>query len=195
MRIHLLHGIHTEGANQAPELLIPYLKSAGFDVRYADYGFILAVESRIVNPIVVGSMLPYIEPGDIVIGHSNGCAIAYDLMHAGAPFGGAVFINAALEQDIIRPVPCKWIDVYYNGGDTITEAARVAEQLHIVDANWGEMGHAGYVGKDPAITNINCAATPMLPSVSGHSDIFTKLALWGPAIVARITSHYQAMAA
>ena len=188
MRVHLLHGIHTEGANQAPELLIPYLSAAGYDVRYPDYGFILAIESAVVNPIVVGSMLPYIALDDIVIGHSNGCAIAYDLMHTGAPFAGAVFINAALEQDIIRPVACKWIDVYFNSGDTITEAAKVAQQLHIVDANWGEMGHAGYAGKAPQITKIDCGNSAPLPVVSGHSAIFTERS-WLTEILRRIQAH------
>lgn len=157
-------------------------------MRYPDYGFILGISTRIINPAIVGAMLAYIEPGDIIIGHSNGCAIAYDLMRAGAPVSGMVFINAAVERTIVREAPCKWIDVYYNAGDEITEAAALAQRLGLVDRCWGEMGHMGYLGPDPAITNFNCASSPPLPVVSGHSDLFTsaKLSGWGPFIAARV---------
>lgn len=186
--IHLIHGIHTEGESPV-EGLIPYL--AGFDVRYPDYGYILGIETRIVNPIIVGALLAYIRPGDIVIGHSNGCAIAYDLMLRRAPIAGAVLINAALEQTIVRHAPTSWIDVYFNAGDELTELAKLGERAGLTDAVWGEMGHAGYSGADPAITNIDCGATENLPAVSGHSDFFTpdKIKEWGPFLASRLQSH------
>jgi hypothetical protein len=183
--IHLIHGIHTEGESPV-EGLIPFLDP--LSVKYPDYGYILGVETRIVNPIIVGALRSYIEPGDIIIGHSNGCAVAYDLMRTGAPIAGMVFINAAVEQTIVRQAPTKWIDIYFNPGDEITEAAKLGKQLGITDPVWGEMGHAGYKGTDPAIINFNCGATVGLPIVSGHSDFFTpsKLAKWGPFLADRI---------
>lgn len=188
MMIHLIHGIHTEGPSPV-EGLIPYL--TGLEVRYPDYGYILGVETRIVNPIIVGALLAYIQPGDIVIGHSNGCAIAYDLMLRRAPIAGAIFINAALEQNIVRVGPTKWIDVYFNAGDEITEIAKLGEEAGIDDPVWGQMGHAGYAGSDAAITNINCGSTPGLLAVSGHSDFFTptKLKGWGPFLMGRLRAH------
>lgn len=187
MTIHLIHGIHDGGASPV-ERLIPYLNAAGFEVRYPNYGYILGVETRIANPIVCGTLRPYIAPGDILVGHSNGCAIAYDLMRSGAPIAGAVLINGALEQDIARPYPVKWIDVYWNPGDTITEAAKIGAEIGITDPVWGQLGHAGYSGGDPAIANINCGATMDMLAVSGHSDFFTpgKLAAWGPFLTNRL---------
>jgi hypothetical protein len=184
--IHLIHGIHTQGESPV-EGLIPFLGST-IKVRYPDYGYILGIETRIINPVVVGTLLAYIEPGDVLIGHSNGAAVAYDLMRAGAPVEGLVLINAAVEQTIVRQAPCKWIDVYFNPGDEITEAAKIGQELGITDPIWGEMGHAGYKGSDPLITNFNCGAMPPLPQVSGHSDFFTpeKLAKWGPFLVERV---------
>jgi hypothetical protein len=186
--IHLIHGIHTEGLSPV-EGLIPYL--APFEVYYPDYGYIWGLETKIVNPIIVGSLFPYIEPEDILIGHSNGCAIAYDLLQRGVKVAGAVFINGALERSISRLAP--WVDVYFNAGDEITEAAKVGAELGITDPVWGELGHAGYSGTDPAITNINCGSTAGLPAVSGHSDFFTpsKLAAWGPFLVSRLRSHFR----
>jgi hypothetical protein len=178
VKIILIHGIHTEGVSLV-EGMIPYLSQ--WEVKYPDYGYILGVESRIVNPLIVGSIQPFVDPDDILIGHSNGCAIAYEIMRLGAKVAGAVFINAALQSNISRPATCPWLHVYYNPGDQITEAAQIAARLGIVDPIWGEMGHSGYSGTDKNIISTNCGATPPLPSVSGHSDFFsphTNLAGW-----------------
>lgn len=183
--IHLIHGIHTKGESPV-EGLIPFL--APLAIRYPDYGYILGVETRIINPVIVGALRAYIEPGDIIIGHSNGCAVAYDLMRAGAPISGMVLINAAVEQTIVRQAPCKWIDVYFNSGDQITEAAKLGQEVGVTDPVWGQMGHAGYKGTDPAIVNFDCGSTPQMPMVSGHSDFFTpgKLTKWGPFLAERV---------
>jgi hypothetical protein len=190
-RVHVIHGIHNSFGETFLTGLLDLLKGGGFTVLFPDYGWIWGLETRIANPLIVRSMLPYIQPGDIIVGHSNGCAIGYDLMGLKAPIGGAVFINAALEQRISRRPNVKWIDVYFNAGDQITEAAKLAQEMGIVDSVWGEMGHAGYLGSDPAISNIDCQKTPGMPVVIGHSDIFTplKMGAWGPFIVKRITAH------
>jgi len=190
-RIHVVHGIHNAFGETFLGPLLDVLKGAGHTVFFPDYGWIFGLETRIANPLIVRSLMPYVMAGDLIVGHSNGCAIAYDLINQRMPLAGAVFINAALEQAISRPANIKWIDVYFNAGDQITEAAKIAEQLGIVDPVWGEMGHAGYSGKDPAITNINCGTAAGLPVVAGHSDIFTpaKFTSWGPYIVKRIAGH------
>lgn len=189
--IHLIHGIHTGGPSPV-QGLVPYLRLAGFDVRYPDYGYVLGIETRLGNPMIVGSILPYVGPDDILIGHSNGCAIAYDILQKGAKVAGAIFINAALEQSIKPLAP--WTDVYFNPGDDITEAARIASMVGIADPVWGEMGHAGYNGKDPSITNVNCGSTPGLPVVCGHSDFFTpsKLPPWASFLIDRILKTHAA---
>lgn len=188
MRVHLVHGIHTPTGDPLVPQLLPYLRDAGFDIRFPDYGWIGGLETKVVNPLMASVMLPYIEAGDIFVGHSNGCAIGYDLMNRGVAFAGAAFINPALDPHIVRPSSVRWIDVYWNQGDQITRAAQLAKKLGWVDAVWGEAGHAGYQGTDPAIHNINCGIEPGMPVVSGHSDIFTpgKIKVWGPYIVKRI---------
>jgi hypothetical protein len=155
---------------------------------YPDYGYELAIEVKTINPMIVGSLLPYVQPGDIGIGHSNGCAILYDLLSLGAPFSKLVFINGALETNFLLPPYLKSMDVYFNPGDGITEAAAIAQRLGLVDPNWGELGHLGYTGKDPRVTNFNCGSTVDMPVVSGHSDLFTpaKLLKWGPFLADRL---------
>lgn len=158
------------------------------DVRYVDYGYEFALETRLFNSMIAGTMLPYIEEGDICVGHSNGCAIIYELMCRNAPIRGAIFINGALSQTFARHAHVEFIDVFYNNGDYITEAAKFGAAVGIVDKDWGALGHAGYIGNDPNITNFDCGATPDMPVVSGHSDIFTppKIMKWGPFIAARV---------
>lgn len=183
--IHLLHGIRSGGPSWL-EGFIPLF--APLAVAYPDYGWIEELETKRLNPIIVGVMRPYIQPTDVLICHSNGCAIAYDLMNAGVKMAGAVFINAALERNIVRPPTVGWIQVYFNAGDEITEAAQIAERLGLVDPVWGEMGHAGYSGADPLITNTDCGATPGEPFLSGHSDMGTptKFTAWGELITQRV---------
>jgi hypothetical protein len=189
LHVQLIHGIRTGGPAQAPELLIPWLTGSGWDVKYPDYGYEFEFETKIVNAMIVGAIQPFVEADTIMIGHSNGCAIIYELMARKTVMAGAVFINGALTQNLVRPEWVPWIDVYWNAGDEITEAAKFGASIGIFDHDWGELGHAGYAGSDPAITNIDCGHTPSLPPVSGHSDIFAKLYAWGPEIVRRIKAH------
>lgn len=193
MRIHLVHGIHTGFKNPTVPGLVPYLEKTGIVVAHPNYGYIFAVETQRINPIVVGLLKPYVESGDILIGHSNGCAIIYDLAHVLAGENvlvrGLVFINAALDQDIWFPSGIGWADVYFNDGDKLTEVAEIADRLGLVARCWGEMGHAGYSGNDQRIKNIDCGNTEDMPKVSGHSDLFTAANLhrWGRFIADRIT--------
>jgi len=187
MKIHLIHGIHTT-EDSPVKGLIPYLTARGFRVAYPEYGYELAVETRILNPIIEGVIEPYVDLEDILIGHSNGCAIAYHLIQKNLVVGGAVFINGAIEQEIKRPPTCGFIDVYYNPGDQITEVAKVAEEFGIVDEAWGGLGHGGYLGSDPSIKNIDCSKTVGLPVLKEHGDFFSpqNLKSWGPFLADRL---------
>lgn len=187
MKVHFLHGIRTS-PDSLVKGLIPYLHDAGWDVRFPDYGFELAIETRPFNSMLVGALLPYFEDGDIAIGHSNGCALIYEALQRYAPLRGVVFINGALEQNFTLPKWVRFAHVYYNAGDEVTEAAKIGADLGVVDADWGPLGHGGYVGQDARVEGFDCGNTHGMPLVSGHSDFFTpaKLDLWGPFLVKKI---------
>lgn len=200
-RVHVVHGILDPVGKAGLLKLVPYLQQAGFDVRVPDYGLITAMETRIANPLIVRTLLPYLEPGDLYVGHSNGCAIGYDLITAGARPAGVVFINAALKRNIELP-GAMWADVYYNAGDDATVAAVASAALGLSDPVWGDMGHAGPAKFDPSgrIAGIDCGFSGAyqglpgdLPKVSGHSDIFTpgKVEAWGPYITKRVLAHLK----
>ena len=62
MTVHLIHGIHTAGPGTLkgfPALLK--------DSKFPDYGYIYGVETRLMNPVIVGTLKPYVAPGDYLI--------------------------------------------------------------------------------------------------------------------------------
>ena len=186
MTTHVFHGIHTPTGDPTVERLLPFLSG---DVRYPDYGYILGLQTKFANPIIVGVLSPYIQDGDILIGHSNGAALCYELARSTGKKVGLCLINAALNAYVPIPPNVVFMDTYFNPGDDITEVARIAAALAIspVDVLWGEMGHTGYEGKDSRGAALNCGAYPQMPIISGHSDIFTPdhISPWGPFIDAR----------
>ena len=191
MRVHVVHGILDRVGAAGLLKLVPYLQQAGFECRVPDYGLITAAETRIANPLIWRSLLPYIERGDVFVGHSNGCAIGYHLAQAGAPFAGLVLINAALRRDIELSAGM-WADVYYNAGDEATVAAVASAAVGLSDPIWGDMGHAGC--SNLRARNIDCGLTrPDIPPVSGHSAIFEspRIEAWAPYIVGRLLARFS----
>lgn len=184
-KIHLVHGIHTGFASPEVAGLVPYLEKTGMQVVHPDYGYILAAETRRINPIVVGLLTPYVETGDVLIGHSNGCAIIYDMLYALSEKqiipSGFIFINGALEQRITVPAGIGWGVALYNEDDTMTRIAEIAAFFGTAPRTWGEMGHGGYIGSDARIENVDQKNSAGMPAVSGHSSFFTaaNLPAWG----------------
>jgi pimeloyl-ACP methyl ester carboxylesterase len=188
VKITLLHGIHTGPSNPAVPGLVPYLGKTQLPVLCPNYGYILGVEAARINPIIAGILDPYIAADDILVGHSNGCAIIYELLKR-RPLHAMVFINPALDSGVpLHALDFHWMDVYFNAGDTATEVAEIAKWAGIAPRTWGDMGHDGYTGKDARVHNIDCGNTMGMPKVSGHSDLFTvaNLSAWGDFIARRI---------
>jgi len=185
MRCHVVHGILDPLGKAGILKLVPLLQAAGFECLVPDYGFITAVEAKLINPSLVGTIRPYVLPGDLWIAHSNGCAIGYHLLAAGAPFGGMLLINPALQPNLSFPTGLRVI-VCSNKGDDATVLAQAGAQAGLLDPVWGEMGHTGYIGSNPDVQNLFADRCPPLPLVDGHGDIFTDAKFagaWGPRLV------------
>lgn len=172
--VHLLHGFNvTDRGRDTTDRLIPHFRGAGFCVRDHDYGWFGLLQVRFRNKAVAQDLSKQVYHGDIGVGHSNGCTILAQAADMGAPFRGLVFINPALEAERYVAPQVEWINIYYNAGDV---PVRVAKYLW--HHPWGNMGQVGFSGEDDRVHNVDCSET-----VNGHSDIFTKLEQWGPAIV------------
>ena len=113
------------------------------------------------------------------------------------PVRDLVLINPALYKKWAPPHQVERVFVYWNTGDWATVAGKHWRRITRVlpwhwgkgnEMAWGEMGHTGYTGKDKRFKQYQTDATPGLPKVSGHSDIFGPYVVpkWGPVIVRQI---------
>jgi len=195
--IHLLHGIHAEERGGNPRLLAPYLQAAGLKVRVRSYGKLKWWQARFANDKLAACFADSIAPGDIIVGHSNGVALAALICDMGAPVGGVVAIQGALDADRPWAPQVPWVDVIANSDDGwVTVSALLLGHM------WGSLGRDGYVGPaDARIENLytderrlDRADTAGLPQVLGHTDFFTEAALaaWGHWQGERIRARIEA---
>lgn len=192
MTIHIIHGIHsTQKYESIARLILPF-QYAGAHVKYHNYGYASVWTARWKNQGRAEKILPWIKPGDICIGHSNGCTLIWMLAHMGAPMHGAVLINPALDDDAEFPAQLQWIDVYHNHEDTAVWFSDWFGLKDLIPHPWGKMGQVGYTGRDQRVTNIDTIdqTTSFRPPARGHSAIFsdTHIGSWAPYIVERTLS-------
>ena len=175
-RVVLVHGIHAaEGTSNMLRLIDPFNR-AGFMVNVFEYGFLSVLGAMFANPYHARALASFLRPGDVAVGHSNGC----DLIRRAAKrvnLAGCVYINPALDPGADTEAP--WVDVYHNPGDHIVWWSKM-----IPCHPWGEMGATGYSGWKTNYRNIDCSAMPGLPEVNGHLDLFSKTNIgpWGDLI-------------
>lgn len=191
MKVHLLHGIHTKRGSESVVNLRPHIaKGSGLPVVYHEYGDIWALSTRHYNPRIAAELMSSIKPGDVLVGHSNGCAIWMRCLELGAPAAGLVLLNAALRDDILFPSQLKFAHVYFNCYDEAVPLTSfpVLQQLFF-DPLWGDMGRDGWRGDDKRVAQFDCwNREDELPGLSGHSSITHKDVAddWGLYIGARI---------
>ncbi|MBI2046187.1 MAG: hypothetical protein HYT28_02105 [Parcubacteria group bacterium] len=147
MKVHLLSGINTLGTQKSMGLIAEKLKKAGFDEKEIvahPYGFpIVFGTAWLRNPFITRRIAKQIEPDDIIIGHSNGAALAWLIAEHGAVFTGAILIDPALDADKVIAPQVKWIHIFYNACDEVVSWAKWIP-FHF----WGDQGKKGYTGND-----------------------------------------------
>lgn len=169
-RVILIHGAHYRSRDRATNMrrFAPSFRAAGFCTIIPTYGFLPALLLGLfpwLDDRIAESLAGFVQPDDILIGHSNGATLSY-LISQRVPVRGAVLVNAALESD--RVPHAKFVHVYYNAGDVVTKLSQWLP-FH----PWGSMGGIGYQGSDVRVRNFDQANTPGLPVVNGHSDVFS----------------------
>ncbi len=186
-RVILLHGfnVRDEGERTVGKLA-PYFAAAGFAVKRPRYGWLGLLGVRALNGKFARLIADLSEPGDILVGHSNGCAIGAEAADLGAQFSQLVLINPALDSDRAFPVSeyLRAIHVWHSPSDSPVWAAKFLP-WH----SWGDMGAVGYNGRtDIRVRNYNKESGYQVSS-SEHSDVFApgKLEFFAPLIVAAVT--------
>lgn len=180
----LLHGfnVRDEGERTVGRLA-PYFERSGFAVKRPRYGWRGLLGVRLLNETFATIIADMAEPGDIVVGHSNGCAIAAQAADIGAPFGQMVLINPALDSDRRFPRHVGRIHVWHSPSDSPVSLAKLLP-WHA----WGDMGAVGYRGPyDPRVTSYN-KENGYEVSSGGHSDVFSaeKIKFFAPLIVGAV---------
>jgi hypothetical protein len=159
-------------------------------VEYLEYGDIYAVQTRMKNPGIARRFAQLVQPGDVVLGHSNGNAIWARALQEGAPAIGMIVLNGALEEDFDLPSQLRFAHVYYNAHDSAVPLTEVPLIRRVFfDPLWGEIGRHGYKGTDKRVTvNLDCGSAPDLPCLQGHSEIIApeNYETWGVGIGRRI---------
>lgn len=169
-RVVLIHGARFKKADRDNlRRLACGFRAAGFCVVLPTYGYLPALLIGMIQWLdrrIADSMAGFIEPNDILVGHSNGATLVY-LITKQIKVKGAVLVNAALDSS--RIPNAQFVHVYFNQGDILTRISAVFP-FH----PWGDMGGTGYSGNDPRVTNFDQGNTPGMPVLNGHSDVFTR---------------------
>lgn len=187
--VHLVHGFNVADYGSATVgKLAPFFEERGFSVRVHGYRWTWLFTLRARNQRVAKALAEVVEPGDVLVGHSNGCAIIDQCLsryawRRGHGFG-IIYINPALPREQPMPSGSDWLHVYSAKSDEPvvwgSRLRRWTSWLPWSSHPWGAMGAYGYVGDDPRVTQ-----TYMDDRVEGrgigHSGVFEEphLSLFG----------------
>lgn len=138
----LLHGFNVSdhGVGSIEQLRPLVESSQGVKCLSLAYGWRGLAGCRLFNPRTARALANLSRPGDIGIGHSNGCAIINQAtIEPGCWLSRVMYIQPALDE-WRRPFDVKAWQVFSNSGDLATIAAAWRPW-----SSWGKMGHTGYI--------------------------------------------------
>lgn len=153
-RVILIHGFNVSdgGAGTTDKLRLPIealgIEVIEFDTKWKQGLVRDLISVRMDNGKRARRLASMLQEGDLLIGHSNGCAII-DLAcwqlasFDNAPKVACLYLNAALDKDapIAPQVAAQW--VFYTKSDrTVGFAAK------LLGSHWGSQGRDGYKGEE-----------------------------------------------
>jgi len=125
-RAILIHGMNVIdlGAGSI-DLVKHYLYSKGHTPFEFEYGWLGLLGVRFGNKAIAEKLMQIYQEGDVVIAHSNGCAITARAIDMGLPVEHCIFIHPALqpEWEPLENSKVKRIDVYYSEHDKVGRLA------------------------------------------------------------------------
>lgn len=147
-----------------------------YEVVEIDYGWTGLISARIAVAREGKRLAAIAKPGDIAIGHSNGCAVIARALELGAPLRQVMMINPALDKRRTL-VGVERADIYYSEDDLAVlfgKYLRWFSPLRLIgmQTTWGEMGRTGYRGA--ALNHFNWRLRALLETDAriGHSGAF-----------------------
>lgn len=157
MTAHLLHGAFVLGEPKIQQLA---QYTPGPDLLHK-YGFAAPPLIKIANWRAINDIESKLESGDTLVGHSNGCLIAYKLVERMIAQGktpkAVVTIAPAMRRDTEWPPGDYRVLCIYNPYDWVVEAGRVWGRLFGAETGiahgWGAAGRKGFTTPDTRISN------------------------------------------
>lgn len=188
MTVHLIHGFNvSDGGRGSVGRLQPHIPGA--EIAH-DYGWAGLVGLRCKNQKAIREILPKIKQGDVLIGHSNGALICWELARRlKGKLGAVIVINPAMRRDALWPAGLPVLCLS-NTDDWIVTLGRAWGRLASVGGlaphGWGAAGRYGFTTGQKNVKSWN-TANPLVwgdNAVSGHSALFSddKVAYWGSRI-------------
>jgi hypothetical protein len=176
IRCYLLHGIKTIDPGRSSISFFMHImpKFKVVLLKYLYIPIIFSIIVPLINRRVIARMAGEVWPGQIILGHSNGAAVAYGITKV-VPTRGLVLINPALDSDIEFDEHLEFIHVYWSHRDNIVWLSAL-----MPFSLWGRMGKTGYIGKDPRVKQWEM---PERHTSIGTAEVAVR---WGPVIVRNI---------
>ena len=186
-RVILVHGFNVkDGGKGTTDGLRPYFEAKGFTVLEFDTGWRFLAGVRFGNGKRARRLARMIRPGDILVGHSDGCnLINLASWHQSGAKGkpvACIYLNPALDRDTQLAPQVSAALVFYTRTDKIVAVANWL-RFH----PWGDMGRVGYIEKNQVYLDgryHNIEYEHIGIEKAGHSGAFKK-----PQHLARIFNY------
>ena len=166
-RIRLIHGFNVsdQGLNSVGNLkreLRNYIEEhhLNIELEIVSYPWAFVLTVALKNRAVVNYIVETSKPGDLLIGHSNGCWIALQASEIIDDIHYLMFINPALHVRHEFPLHIKKAIVVFSPGDRAVWLGKLWRRFTNLfpwrwyrKHGWGEMGRKGYLGKHKNVIN------------------------------------------
>lgn len=190
MTAWLVHGFNvSDGGRGSVGRLAPHLEG---DVRVFSYGWTGLLKLRFTNRQATRQLLAQVRPGDVLIGHSNGALVCWNVAQAlGDQLGAVVVINPALRRDTRWPDTLQVLCLA-NSTDWVVQLGRAWSRLvslgGLTPHGWGAAGRYGFTAAQENVSNWDTAAGHWRYPVTGHSGVFAPqpVRYWGKMLRAWI---------
>lgn len=175
MTVYLAHGFNVRD----PRLFFKLgqgFAAAGHEVVQIDYGWTGLISARRAVKREGAVLADIAKPGDIAIGHSNGCSLIAHALDLGAPLRQVMLINPALDKHRTL-AGVERADIYHAEDDIAVlfgKYLRWFSPLRLIgrETTWGEMGRTGYRGDALNHHNWNLKHVLEDDSRIGHGGAF-----------------------
>jgi len=181
--IRLVHGFNVwDGGASTIDRFKPFLPPP---IVEDDYGWTFLIGVRFRNAEAVERIAREIQPGTVLIGHSNGALICWKVAQlCPDKILGVVTINAALRRDTLWPPGIEVLNLY-NPFDLAVLVGRWWSRLVSLGGirrhGWGAAGRYGFSAGQANVRSVDTSSEVWQVRAARHSGIFSPEAArhWG----------------